>query len=358
MPTIQPNPDFSRLLSVFRRDRLPDRLPFYEYFHDKEVVGAIIGEQVPGYTLKSPRDMIERYFRQQVTFMHRMGYDYVQCTVGAGLNFERLKGDDSALLARSQREWVDSTNGVIETWADFEAYPWPDPANIAVTSLEICASQLVDGMKIVGNPPGGVLENVMWLMGYMPMSYALVDYPGLVETMFERCGELIFKAVEILAQADSVGAVMLADDLGFRTSTLVKPDLLRKHCFPWYHKMAEVVHAHGKPFGLHACGNISQVVEDLIQVPFDAKHSYEDAIMPVPEFKRLYGSRIGVLGGVDVHLLASGSEDEVRAYTRRTIEACMPGGGWALGSGNSIANYIPVRNFMAMLDEGWKCGRY
>jgi uroporphyrinogen decarboxylase len=356
--TNHPQPDFDRLLTVFRRDRLPDRVPFYEYFHDNEVVAAVMGDPVPRARLSSPQDVLEAYFRQRVAFMQRLGYDYVTCTVGAELTMERLRTDDSAQLSRGKREWVDDSHGVIETWADFEAYPWPDPANISQRTLEVCSAQLVDGMKIVANPPGGVLENVMWLMGYIPMAYALVDQPGLVEAMFERCGELIFKAIEIEAQSEDVGAIMLADDLGFRTGTLIHPDLLRKHCFPWYQKMAEVAHAHGKPFGLHCCGNISQVIEDIIQTPFDAKHSFEDVIMPVAEFQRRYGSRIGVLGGVDVHLLASGSEDEVRRYTRKVIEDCMPAGGWALGSGNSLANYIPLQNFMAMLDEGWKCGVY
>jgi uroporphyrinogen decarboxylase len=350
-------PDFDRLLTAFRPTGTanlskPNRMPFYEYFHDNEVVAAIMGEAVPSVKLSSPRELLEAYFRQRVNFMQRLGYDYVQCTIGPELTIQRLKGDDSAQLPRAKREWVDDNHGVIETWADFEAYPWPDLSSISLRPLEVCASQLVDGMKIVANPPGGVLENVMWLMGYMPMSYALVDQPGLVEAMFERCGEMIFKAVEIEAQSDAVGAVMLADDLGFRTGTLVHPDLLRKHCFPWYKKMAEVVHSHGKPFGLHACGNVSQVIEDLINVPFDAKHSFEDVIMPVTEFKRRYGSRIGVLGGIDVHLLASATEDEVRKYTRRVIEECAPGGGWALGSGNSLANYIPIKNFMAMLSAG------
>ena len=354
----QPQPDFDRLLTVFRRDHLPDRLPFYEYFHDNEIVSAVLGEKIEARKLDSPREQLETYYRQRVEFMQKMGYDYVGCTVGANLNIQKLKADDTALLARAQREWINDSHGVIETWADYEAYPWPDPAKISSLPLEVCSALLVDGMKIVANPPGGVLENVMWLMGYMPMSYALVDQLGLVEAMFERCGELILAAVEIEAQSDAVGAIMLADDLGFKTATLVHPNLLRKHCFPWYKKMAEIVHAHGKFFGLHACGNISQVVEDLIGVPFDAKHSYEDIIMPVTEFKFQYGSRIGVLGGIDMHVLASASEDEVRVFTRKVIEACMPGGGWALGSGNSLANYIPIRNFLAMLDEGWKCGWY
>jgi uroporphyrinogen decarboxylase len=87
-------------------------------------------------------------------------------------------------------------------------------------------------------------------------------------------------------------------------------------------------------------------------------HSFEDVILPVWEAKRKWGTRMALLGGVDMDVLARGSEEQVRAYTRRCIEECAPGGGWALGSGNTVANYIPVGNFLAMLDEGWERGRY
>ncbi len=30
----------------------------------------------------------------------------------------------------------------------------------------------------------------------------------------------------------------------------------------------------------------------------------------------------------------------------------MPGGGYCLGTGNSVANYIPLDNYLAMVDEG------
>lgn len=63
-------------------------------------------------------------------------------------------------------------------------------------------------------------------------------------------------------------------------------------------------------------------------------------------------------GGVDLDYLVTHGEDDVRAYTRRVLEACMPGGAYALGTGNSVANYIPVRNYVAMLDEGMKVGVY
>jgi uroporphyrinogen decarboxylase len=39
---------------------------------------------------------------------------------------------------------------------------------------------------------------------------------------------------------------------------------------------------------------------------------------------------------------------------RDTLSVCQPGGGYLLGTGNTVANYIPIENFLAMLDEGRK----
>jgi uroporphyrinogen decarboxylase len=50
-------------------------------------------------------------------------------------------------------------------------------------------------------------------------------------------------------------------------------------------------------------------------------------------------------------VLARRTTGEVRAYVRKVLEKCA-GRGFALGAGNSVANYIPVENFLAMLDEG------
>ena len=72
----------------------------------------------------------------------------------------------------------------------------------------------------------------------------------------------------------------------------------------------------------------------------------------MPEARRLYGGRIGLIGGIDVDFLCRATEEQVRARTRFIIEECVQGGGWCLGTGNSVANYVPLDNYLAMLDEG------
>jgi uroporphyrinogen decarboxylase len=52
--------------------------------------------------------------------------------------------------------------------------------------------------------------------------------------------------------------------------------------------------------------------------------------------------------------MCRGDEKTIRARVREILDACMPGGGYCLGTGNSVANYIPLDNYLIMLDEGRK----
>jgi len=100
-------------------------------------------------------------------------------------------------------------------------------------------------------------------------------------------------------------------------------------------------------------------MDDLIDdVGIDAKHSYEDTFLSAIEAKKRYGERICILGGVDVDVLARAEEGELRKYVRRIVGECAPGGGYCLGSGNSVTNYVKVENYLAMLEEGFNQGRY
>jgi uroporphyrinogen decarboxylase len=198
----------------------------------------------------------------------------------------------------------------------------------------------------------------MWLMGTVPFAIALKDDPALVEAVAQRVGETLVALYSTTAEIPNVGAQWIGDDMGYRTGTMVSPADLRRFVFPWLARLADIAHAHRMPFLLHSCGNLGQVMDDLIDtVKIDARHSFEDAIQPVAVAKRLYGDRIAVLGGADVDFLCRSDEQAVRAYTRSLIDTCSQGGGWALGTGNSVANYIPLSNYLAMLDEGYRYGR-
>ena len=93
-------------------------------------------------------------------------------------------------------------------------------------------------------------------------------------------------------------------------------------------------------------------MDDLLEdVQIDALHSFEDTNRDVREAKKLWGDRIALLGGIDMDFLCRASVSEVRQRAHDTLDTCMPGGGYCLGTGNSVANYLPLDNYLAMLDE-------
>ena len=342
-------PDFGRLRRALTRSGALDRVPLLELFADPEIIAAVRGVR---YT--PPRDALEesRWTRLKVQFWAELGYDAVWLSVIPPMPTKRVATADTAALPRDQREWHAASVGVIADWADFERYPWPRAEDADLTQLEVAAAALPEGMKILVNV-GGSLEPVMWFMGYEPFALALYDNPDLIAALFDKITEICIPVAEAIIDMDCVGGLFTGDDMGFKTGTMVAPAHLRRYVFPYHKRLAALAHAHGKVYVLHACGNLETVLDDLIDdVRIDAKHSFEDAIMPVSAFKAKYGHRVGVVGGVDVDFLCRASEEDVRAYTRRVLEACMPGGGYALGTGNSVANYIPVRNFLAMVEEG------
>jgi uroporphyrinogen decarboxylase len=139
--------------------------------------------------------------------------------------------------------------------------------------------------------------------------------------------------------------------LGFKSSTLFAPEDIRRHLIPQYRRIIALVHGSGKPFLLHSCGNIFSVMDDLIEAAgIDAKHSNEDLIAPFSLWVQRYGQRISNFGGVDTDVLCQMSERDIRAYVGQVIGHTSGHGGIAIGSGNSIVDYVPVSGYLAMVE--------
>jgi uroporphyrinogen decarboxylase len=207
-------------------------------------------------------------------------------------------------------------------------------------------------MGLVGCHAGGLYEHLSAIMSYEGLCYALHDQPDLVAAVADRLGGIMLDFYRQLVELPNLVAVFPGDDMGFRSATLLPPAALRTYVLPWHKKFARLAHDRGRPYFLHSCGNLDAIMADLIDdVGIDAKHSFENAIRPVAEFQTEFGRRIGVLGGLDVDVLARSSPEGVRAEVRRLAGLCGPRGRFAIGSGNSIPSFVPVENYLAMVDE-------
>ena len=345
----KPDPDAGRLLAALRRER-PDRVPLLELKLDEEVRSALAGEPlVPWWTGAEPSTR-RHAVRQFVRLMHRLGYDAFWIPTNVPFRFELVAGADTAVLSRGERRWHSESTGPIQSFEDYERYPWPSLSDIDFGPADEIARCLPDGMGCIGFS-NGPFEWSSWLMGLQPFALAVYDQPELVRALVDRVGSLIYDILKTWSQRGQIVALWTGDDMGFKTSTLISPRHLREYILPWHRRYAELAHACGKPYLLHSCGQLRAILPDLIEdVRLDARHSFEDVIQPVEEFHRDWGARLACIGGVDMDILARGTEAAVTARTTTILEACAPAGGYVAGSGNTVANYVPIGNYLAMIE--------
>jgi uroporphyrinogen decarboxylase len=346
-------PNFDRFRTVLLRRGEPDYVPLGDISVHPMLKEGVLGR--PIQTLEN-----------EVAFWSKAGYDYVPLEQGLQLSevirqrsMHPIEASYGAETNEKQtRYWVTEGKGLITTRAQFEAFPWPDPDSLDYGPFKEIGPLLPPQVKVIAIL-GKIFTCVWWLMGLEGMSMALVDEPDLVPRLFEKVGQFQFRVFENMLSFDCVGAIWQADDIAFSTQLMVSPRLLRAHLFPWYKEMNRLAHGKGRLAVYHSDGALQAVMEDIIGCGFDGLNPIEPKAMDINEIKGKYGSRISLLGNIDLgYTLTRGTPEEVRKEVRQRIHDLAPGGGYAVASANSVPEYVPLANFNALRGATFDYGRY
>jgi uroporphyrinogen decarboxylase len=337
IPLAKDPPDFDDLLKVLQR-KIPNRPTLFEFFLNETIFQRVL----PGEPASTGTP--EAAVRRVMAAYHRLGYDYAALLI-PGFSFA-----EGQVFRKQGRTISLNEGGVIHDQASFDAFPWPDPAAADYTILNRLAESLPRGMKLIPYTPNGLLENATDLVGYESLCMLIKDDPRLAYDLFDRIGERLAGYYERAARFASVGACLVNDDWGYKTQTMFAPGDMRRYVFPWTKRFVEIIHAAGKPAILHSCGKFDHILDDIIaDMRFDGRHSYEDNILPVEQAYDRFGGRIAILGGIDVDFICRSRPEEVYARSRSMLERSAAQGGYALGSGNSIPDYVPHAGYFAMI---------
>jgi len=90
----------------------------------------------------------------------------------------------------------------------------------------------------------------------------------------------------------------------------------------------------------------------------DALHPIDPIAMDIYALKPQVADRLCIIGNSDVDLLLRGTSAEVAADTREHLRRLGPGGGYVMGSGNSIPRAVSPENYRALLETTLEYGRY
>ena len=329
-------PSFTNLECVLQK-KPPPRAVLFDFIIGESKERMLVGES---YRADTEFDRIVTTIRA----FDSGGYDFAPIIV-RGLEFER-----NVPLERSAQTKSLNEGSVIIDRASYESYSWPEIDRCDFSVLTRAASYLHPDAKFVIFSHDGILENTIGIVGYEQLCLMLYEDEPLAREIFAQVGARVLSYYETSLEYDEIGAVLLNDDWGFNTQTMISPKSLRTYVFPWYKKIVDMVHKKGKYAILHSCGKFDAILDDIIDdMGFDGRHSYEDNILPVEKAYEALHGKIAVLGGIDVDFMVRSRPEDIYLRSTKMLERAKARGGYALGSGNSIPDFIPDDHYRALL---------
>jgi len=331
-----------RVMAALRREE-PDRVPYCELAVDRALAQQIMGWGQPtsqaanleanAYTIEEAKALATRLQLDNLCFVMR-----------APVYARKLPGQDGRLFYG---------DGLIQTDADFDKLELPDPHNDALyADAEVFARNRGDCALWFVTRIG--IFSTMLSMGTEAFSVALYENRTLVERILDRYIEWIEVVAERICQL-GFDAFFSTDDMAFKSAPFFSPQVFRDLVLPRYRRVRAKITI---PWCIHSDGNMMPFLDDLVSLGVAGMHPNEKGAMDIRAVKRDYGSRICLLGNVDLNILGMGTPQDVDDEVRDLIRDVAPGGGYIVTSGNSLAAYCRPENALALGEAVQRYGRY
>jgi uroporphyrinogen decarboxylase len=196
---------------------------------------------------------------------------------------------------------------------------------------------------------GDLFERAHFLRGLTDLLADLHLNPLFVHDLLDNILKFLLGNVSQLV-ALGVDGIFLSDDYGHQHSLLMSPDHWREFIKPRLRELFARIRSEGLFTFLHSCGNISEIIPDLIEVGLDVLHPVQPEAMDITSLKAKYGDKLAFYGGISTQrTLPRGTPEEVEEEVRRTVKFMAKGGGYILAPGITLQHDVPLENILAFI---------
>jgi uroporphyrinogen decarboxylase len=219
-----------------------------------------------------------------------------------------------------------------DSWDLLETYRAPDPARperFRHLADFIGANRdryLIGGMGITG------FNQATFLRGFENFLEDLYLEPEKADRLLDLVFEFEEGIIREYARTD-LDAISFFDDWGTQQTLMIHPDLWRKVFKPRYKRQFDMIHDCGKQVFFHCCGQISNILPDLIEIGADILNLNQPELFGIEKLGSQYGGKVCFNCPVDHQTVAlTGSREEIFDYVRRLVSHLGQTGGRFIGN--------------------------
>jgi len=235
----------------------------------------------------------------------------------------------------------------------FDGYHWPEAEYFINEQARPDAVKRLEEHKHLFRLAGigwGLVERTWTIRGFENVLMDVVAEPDFYQELLDRILTMQLRFVEETLKLP-IDAVTFSDDWGDQRGVTIGPERWRKYVKPRVARLYEAVHRAGKLAISHCCGNVADILPDIIEAGLDVLESVQPEAMNPYELKRKWGDKITFWGGMGVQrLVPFGKPEEIKAEIRRLRREMARGGGYILACAKPMQPETPTENAVAVVE--------
>jgi len=248
----------------------------------------------------------------------------------------------------------DKTLGIVDqallTEPSFGNYQFPNPDEIPVYDFIEKNNQLYPEHFHMVSIGFTLFERAWALTGMTELMMWMIMEQNFVLDLLEQITEYNIKVIENAAEL-GVDCVHFGDDWGSQNGPMINPDMWREMIKPYFQKTCQAAKAAGLLTSLHSCGNVKELIPDMIECQVDVFDPFQPEAMDIWQLRQEFLGKIAFWGGLSVQkTFPYGTPEDVRKEGLRLLTEMAPGGGYIIAPSHSLSGDVPAKNIKAFLD--------
>lgn len=194
-------------------------------------------------------------------------------------------------------------------------------------------------------------ERSWCLRGFENILMDMVEHPKFCHELYDALMEIHLTILDRVLDYP-FDAIQFGDDFGQQRGTIMGVRYFREYLLPRLKKMYATVKEAGKFVMIHSCGDIQEIIGDLVEIGLDIYNPSQPEANDLLAMKALYGDRLTFDGGLSTQrTLPRGTPEEVREEVRRCKAGLGRDGGLIIGPTKPILPDVPTENAIACIEE-------
>jgi len=256
----------------------------------------------------------------------RLGYDF-PTKYGTDFLFSNMDIPADSFLQNGFDEWGCGWRCVsgcsigevvihpLDTWDRYEDITFPD-MELPSRWFNLDTTRYNAGEKFLTGQGISLYHRPAFLRGINNLWADIYMETEKLGRLLDRITDMNIQAIKKYASAGFDG-FFSADDWGLQRGLSISPGAWRDIWKPRYAKIYDEAHRCGLFNFLHSCGNIMEIIDDLIDIGLDALHLDQQENMGLKNLGELFKGRITFFATVDIQqTMIRGVPSEIRVYCR------------------------------------------